>query len=98
MRIHQGATVEERSLAAIDSLSFYDDGMALIPPGTFTLGSPTNEPGRESNETQHQVTPTHAFYVSTFEVKQSEWQATMGGNESQFQGVHLPGDQHHGIL
>ena len=32
--------------------------LRLIPAGTFTMGSPTNELGRSSNETQHQVTLT----------------------------------------
>ncbi|MFH1834058.1 MAG: SUMF1/EgtB/PvdO family nonheme iron enzyme, partial [bacterium] len=169
MRIHQGATVEERALADVDSLTFYDAtgsccapdgtctvtteaacsdvwtldgvctpntcaqptgaccdsatgactittqaacmftwlgvgvacntvtcpvpppaGMVLIPAGTFTMGSPTDEPGRYSDETQHEVTLTHAIYVSTYEVTQSEWQAVMGWNESYFPGANRP--------
>ena len=41
----------------------------LIPAGTFTMGSPDGsgdepaEPGRFSNETQHQVTLTKPFYM-----------------------------------
>ena len=55
---------------------------SLIPAGTFTMGSPGNEPGRDSGEVQHQVTLTHAMYVSKYEVTQSEWQAVMGWNTS----------------
>jgi formylglycine-generating enzyme required for sulfatase activity len=169
MRIHQGASVEERALAAIDSLTFYDatgsccaldgtctvttqtvcsdvwtlhgvctpnpcpgptgaccntvtgactittqgactftwlgagvacntvtcpapppTGMVLIPAGTFMMGSPVSEPGRATDETQHEVTLTKAIYVSTYEVTQSEWQAVMGWNESYFQGTARP--------
>jgi formylglycine-generating enzyme required for sulfatase activity len=90
MRIHQGANVEERALAGIDSLTFYDDAMVLIPAGTFTMGSPGNEPGRNSDEVQHQVTLTHAMYVSKYEVTQSEWQAVMGWNTSGFSGANRP--------
>jgi hypothetical protein len=41
MRIHHGATVEERALADIDSLTFYDaspTGMVWIQPGNVRLG------------------------------------------------------------
>jgi len=58
----------------------------LIPAGTFTMGSPPNEPGRINNETQHQVTLTKSFYMQTTEVTQSQWQAVMGSNPSYFSG------------
>jgi formylglycine-generating enzyme required for sulfatase activity len=91
MRIHKGATVEEHALADVDSLTFYDaPSMVLIPAGTFTMGSPTSEPGQWPDEVQHQVTLTKAMYVSTYEVKQSEWQAVMGWNESSIQGGAKP--------
>lgn len=40
---------------------------ASIPAGTFTMGSPSSEAGRESNETEHQVT-LRAFKMSKHEV------------------------------
>lgn len=64
--------------------------MVLIPAGAFNMGSPTNEPGRSGDETQHQVTLTKAIYVSTYEVTQSEWQTVMGWNDSSFQGALRP--------
>jgi formylglycine-generating enzyme required for sulfatase activity len=90
MQIHKGATVERHFLADVDSVTFSDDGMVLIPAGTFTMGSPTSEPGRYSAETQHEVTLTKAIYVSTYEVTQSEWLAVMGWNTSYFSGVNRP--------
>jgi hypothetical protein len=55
-----------------------DDGVGIpgfvqVPPGTFTMGSPTNEPGRSTNETQHQVTLTHGLYVQTTEVTNQQY-------------------------
>jgi formylglycine-generating enzyme required for sulfatase activity len=93
MRIHRGAFVEERVLAVIDSLTFYEDGMVLIPSGTFVMGSPVDEQGRNADEVQHQVILTKEIYMSTYEVTQSEWQAVMGWNESYFAGPNHPVEQ-----
>ena len=49
-----------------------------IPAGTFTMGSPEDEIGRQTNETQHQVTLTKDFYVGVFEVTQKQWERVMG--------------------
>ncbi|OQC17576.1 MAG: Serine/threonine-protein kinase pkn1 [Lentisphaerae bacterium ADurb.Bin082] len=58
-----------------------------IPAGTFTMGSPENELGRSSNETQHQVTLTKDFYVGVFEVTQKQWERVMGDWPSYFYNV-----------
>ena len=55
-----------------------------IPAGMFTMGSPTNELGRESDETQHQVTLTKDFYIGVFEVTQKQWERVMGNWPSYF--------------
>jgi len=55
-----------------------------IEPGTFTMGSPTSEPGRYDDETQHQVTLTKGFYMQTTEVTQGQWKAVMEDNPSIF--------------
>jgi formylglycine-generating enzyme required for sulfatase activity len=61
--------------------------MVLIPPGTFIMGcSASDLSGCFSNETQHQVTLTSAFYLGRTEVTQAQWMAKMGSNPSYFMG------------
>jgi hypothetical protein len=56
-----------------------------IPAGTFTMGSPEGELGRDSScEAQHQVTLTKDFYVGVFEVTQKQWERVMGNWPSYF--------------
>ncbi|QTA82632.1 Sulfatase-modifying factor enzyme domain-containing protein [Desulfonema limicola] len=55
-----------------------------IPAGTFMMGSPTDELGRISNETLHQVTLSKSFYIQTTEVTQAQWETVMGSNPSYF--------------
>ena len=58
--------------------------MVLIPSGTFTMGSPEDEPYRKSDETQHQVTINRNFYMGKFQVTQEQYQAVTGVNPSYF--------------
>jgi formylglycine-generating enzyme required for sulfatase activity len=44
--------------------------MRKISKGTFTMGSPSEELGRDSDETQHTVQLTKDFYIGVFEVTQ----------------------------
>ena len=39
-----------------------------IEPGSFMMGSPASERGRDDGETQHRVTLTKGFYLGTYEV------------------------------
>ncbi|MGB3976411.1 MAG: formylglycine-generating enzyme family protein, partial [bacterium] len=48
-------------------------GFVYIPAGTYLRGSPGDEPCRVSDETQHQVTLTHAFYMMQTEVTRQMW-------------------------
>ncbi|MFH1844797.1 MAG: SUMF1/EgtB/PvdO family nonheme iron enzyme [bacterium] len=61
-------------------------GMELvqIPEGTFLMGSASREPERKSDETQHQVTISRPFFMSTTEVTQEQWLSVMGDNPSRF--------------
>jgi len=50
----------------------------LIPAGTFLMGTPESEAGRDDDETQHKVTISKPFYMQTTEVTQGQWKALMG--------------------
>ena len=63
--------------------------MVRINGGTFTMGSPANEPERDDDETQHQVTVI-SFYMGKNEVTQKEYQEVMGTNPSDYKGNNLP--------
>lgn len=52
--------------------------LRLVMPGTFMMGSPSDEKSRASNEVQHQVTLTRPFYLGVFELTQTQWKLIMG--------------------
>jgi formylglycine-generating enzyme required for sulfatase activity len=64
-------------------------GMANIRSGTFTMGSPANETGRDADETQRQITLS-SFYIGIHPVTQNEYEQVMGTNPSEFKGANLP--------
>ncbi len=50
-----------------------------MPAGSFTMGSPASEQGRDSDEgPQHKVTVA-SFAVGKFEVTFAEWEACVAG-------------------
>ena len=56
-----------------------------IEPGTFWMGSPEDEPGRERNEgPRHKVTISQGFWLADTACTQALWQAVMGNNPSGF--------------
>jgi formylglycine-generating enzyme required for sulfatase activity len=62
--------------------------LVFIPPGTFRMGSPTNEVGRNDDESpQTEVTLTHGFYLEKYAVRQADYLAVMGNNPSYFSGL-----------
>jgi formylglycine-generating enzyme required for sulfatase activity len=62
--------------------------MVFIPPGTFMMGSPTNEVDRSENEgPQTAVTISHVYWMGKYEVTQGEYLAVMGSNPSWLNGV-----------
>lgn len=50
-----------------------DVEFVLIHAGTFLMGSPENEVGRKSDETQHKVTISKSFFMSRTPVTQGQW-------------------------
>ena len=61
-----------------------------INPGTFKMGSPENEPEREDNETQHEVTLSQGFWLAETACMQALWLAIMRENPSRFKEEKLP--------
>ncbi len=56
--------------------------MVAIPPGTFIMGTPTDELGRYQNEGQHQVTISKQFLISKYEITQKQYVKVIGTNPS----------------
>jgi formylglycine-generating enzyme required for sulfatase activity len=85
--VDKSAPVEEnRFYRAVASV--FPTNMVFIPPGTFRMGSPTNEVDRIPNEgPQTAVTISRGFWMGKYQVTQGEYQAVMGNNPS-----HFPGD------
>ena len=75
--------------------------MLYIPAGTFTMGSPEDEPGRADNEAQHEVT-VPPFFLGRYPVTQAQWQAVaaiepvnreLRPDPSRFKGDNFPVEQ-----
>ena len=61
--------------------------MVRIEPAAFLMGSPESDPERGDTEfPQIQVTFTNIFWISKYEVTQSQYLAIMGNNPSYFSG------------
>jgi formylglycine-generating enzyme required for sulfatase activity len=66
--------------------------MEWVNPGEFQMGSPTNEPNRNNDETPHTVRISKPYWLGKYEVTQAQWSAVMGGRPSFFRGVNHPVD------
>ncbi len=51
-----------------------------IPAGSFLMGSPESETGRDKDEVPHQVTFSKDYYLGVFEITQRQWELVMGSN------------------
>jgi formylglycine-generating enzyme required for sulfatase activity len=61
----------------------FDDGLVLVPGGTFMMGCTSEQKDCKSDEHAHQVTLSD-FYIGKYEVTQKEWTDIMGKNPSYF--------------
>jgi formylglycine-generating enzyme required for sulfatase activity len=67
--------------------------MVFLPPGTFRMGSPTNEVDHFDNEgPQMAVTISRGFWIGKFQVTQGEYLAVKGTNPSYFQPPNAAAD------
>jgi formylglycine-generating enzyme required for sulfatase activity len=89
----RGASTLWTDPSATDSQRFYRvvsvaapavANLVFIQPGTFTMGSPTSEVLRNSDEVQHLVTISRGFWMGKFLVTQADYLAVMGNNPSHF--------------
>ncbi|MGB7712038.1 MAG: bifunctional serine/threonine-protein kinase/formylglycine-generating enzyme family protein [Microcoleus sp.] len=64
--------------------------MVAIPGGSFMMGSPSTETGRQDYEgPQHNVN-IPPFFMGKYEVTNEQYQAVMGNNPSKFKGAKRP--------
>ena len=61
-----------------------DTNLVFLQPGTFTMGSPTNEALRYPSETQHLVTISRGFWMGKYLVTQRDYLAVVGSNPGYF--------------
>ena len=70
---------------------FVPQRMRLIPPGSFMMGSPDDEPGRYDDEGPvHAVNIQQGFWLFDTPCTQSLWRAVMGNNPSRFKSAARP--------
>ena len=80
----EAVSLPHRSYRVADLTEFITN-MMYIPAGTFTMGSPSGEPGRLLNEgPQTQVTLSRGFWMGEYEVTQREYLAVVGNNPARF--------------
>ena len=58
--------------------------MVAVPAGSFLMGSPASEAGRDSDEGPQRRVTVASFELGTTEVTQGQWKAVMGSNPSAF--------------
>ena len=64
--------------------------MIYVAPGSFMMGSLSNEDGHDKDEMQHRVTLTKGYWLGKYEVTQEQWQSVMGENPSRFKDGNRP--------
>jgi formylglycine-generating enzyme required for sulfatase activity len=72
-----------------------------IEPGTFLMGSPDSELGRERDweGPQHEVTISQGFWLGKCEVTQAQWAAIMGAAWwAEQERPHLEGKPNHAVM
>jgi formylglycine-generating enzyme required for sulfatase activity len=78
--VPQVPVIQERTLRAGDSFKECEDcpDMVVVPAGTFVMGSPLGEPGREQYEgPQQKIFVARMFAVGRTEVSFTEWDACL---------------------
>ena len=92
---HLSIFTRSKETLSLQDKTIIENGIEFvhIPAGSFTMGTPDNEPGRNSDESPvHKVTISNPFYIGKYEVTQAQYVALMGNNPSKFKGKNLPVD------
>ncbi len=75
-------------------VSGLDLKLTWISPGTFTMGTPDNEPKRRPNESPRtEVTLTKGYWLGTYEVTHGQWKEMMGTDVVQQAALALNDDR-----
>jgi formylglycine-generating enzyme required for sulfatase activity len=70
--------IDEYGLAAEFRIRDVPFVLRWIPPGSFLMGSPEDEPGRQENEgPQHRVTISKGFWMGETPITQAQWRAVV---------------------
>jgi formylglycine-generating enzyme required for sulfatase activity len=90
----KGSIINRRNHSANYFVEDLGNGVMLemveIPAGTFYMGSPENEEGREDYESpQHQVN-VPSFFIGKYPLTQAQYQAIMRNNPAYFKGNNRP--------
>ena len=75
----------QRFYRAVSVAAPADTNLVFIQPGTFTMGSPSSEASRYSDEMQHVVSISRGFWLEKYLVTQGDYLAVVGSNPSYFQ-------------
>jgi formylglycine-generating enzyme required for sulfatase activity len=79
-----GPTSAQRFYRAVSVPAPADTNLVFIQPGTFRMGSPSNEVLRSSDELQHIVTISRGFWMGKLLVTQGDYLAVVGDDPSSF--------------
>ncbi|MFA6244850.1 MAG: formylglycine-generating enzyme family protein [Candidatus Hydrogenedentales bacterium] len=75
-----------------ESATFAGIEFVWCPPGWYQMGACALDPEGDDNEfPQHHVAFEQGFWMSKYEVTQTQWQTVMGNNPSFFQGANVGG-------
>jgi len=81
-------SIDQRFYRAVSVAEPANTNLVFIQPGTFIMGSPTNEAERNTNEVQHLVTISRGFWIGKYLVTQGDYLTVVGSNPSFFTPAH----------
>jgi len=83
------ALIKDMLIPLYPLASYVNLDMIWIEPGSFIMGSPTDELGRDDDELQHEVTLTQGYWMGRYEITQAQYKAVMETNPSYFKDYEV---------